>query len=40
MENLRAVLIGAGLELRDVVQVRSYGGRQMLVSEGIVGEAK
>lgn len=28
MENLRAVLAGAGLSLRDVVQVRSYVGRQ------------
>ncbi|HEV2295426.1 MAG TPA: RidA family protein [Tepidisphaeraceae bacterium] len=28
MENVRAVLAGAGLTLRDVCQVRSYVGRQ------------
>jgi 2-iminobutanoate/2-iminopropanoate deaminase len=33
MENLRAVLAGAGLELRDVVQVRSYVGRQEDLAE-------
>jgi 2-iminobutanoate/2-iminopropanoate deaminase len=33
MENLRAVLAGAGLSLRDVVQVRSYVGRQEDLAE-------
>jgi 2-iminobutanoate/2-iminopropanoate deaminase len=33
MENLRAVLAGAGLDLRDVVQVRSYVGRQEDLAE-------
>ena len=33
MENLRAVLAGAGLTLGDVVQVRSYVGRQEDLAE-------
>ena len=33
MENLRAVLAGAGLELRDVGQVRSYVARQEELAE-------
>jgi 2-iminobutanoate/2-iminopropanoate deaminase len=33
MENLRNVLAGAGLTLRDVVQVRAYVGRQEDLAE-------
>jgi 2-iminobutanoate/2-iminopropanoate deaminase len=33
MENVRSVLAGAGLSLRDVVQVRSYVGRQADLAE-------
>lgn len=33
MENVRAVLAGSGLSLRDVVQVRAYVGRQEDLAE-------